>query len=222
MPPILHLVRHAEGYHNAAWHGEGIHDPFLTEHGQKQCEKLRQEFPDHDKIELLMASPMKRCIQTCRESFKPAVDRLGKILLMPLAQEASTEHMDTGSSAESIKEVFGGLVDIHRLTDVFPYWNYNVGRFSDDPGMQADRARQLRCFIMGRPEKHVVLVAHGSFNHCLTENFDETDGTQTTRMWVNAECRSYRFDESSGDQARIVELEESIKRRPELNEGMKN
>lgn len=84
-----------------------------------------------------------------------------------------------------------------------------------------ERARQLRCLIMARPEKHIVLVAHGSFNHCLTGNF-EPDGTQTTRMWVNAECRSYTFDEASGEAALIVETEESKKNRPELNEGLKN
>ncbi|TKA25572.1 hypothetical protein B0A50_05433 [Salinomyces thailandicus] len=221
MPPTLHLVRHAEGPHNTAWHGEGIKDPFLTDHGREQCEELCSQFPHHDKIELLMASPMKRCIETCKISFQPAVDRLQKILLMPLAQEASDEHMDTGSSTEEIKEAFGDLVDEHRLVDVHPYWNKNIGRFGTDPTTQMERARQLRCFIMGRQEKHVAIVSHGSFNHCITGKF-KPDGTQTTRMWNNAECRSYTFDESSGEEALIVETEESISRRPELNEGQNN
>ena len=111
MPPMLHLVRHAEGYHNACWHGEGIHDPFLTEKGQQQCEELCSKFPFHDQVEVLMASPMKRCIQTCQVSFKPAVERLGKIIAMPLAQEASDEPMDTGSNVQDIQNAFGDLVD---------------------------------------------------------------------------------------------------------------
>lgn len=93
MPPTLHLVRHAEGYHNVAYHGESIHDPFLTDHGVEQCKELRDTFPYHDLVDLLMASPMKRAIQTCKLSFQPCVDRGMTILLVPLAQEASNEPM---------------------------------------------------------------------------------------------------------------------------------
>ncbi|KAL2034281.1 hypothetical protein VTO58DRAFT_104995 [Aureobasidium pullulans] len=54
MPPILHLVRHGEGFHNTAWHGEGICDPLLTPHGKSQCADVCKSFPYHDKLELLM------------------------------------------------------------------------------------------------------------------------------------------------------------------------
>lgn len=56
MAPTLHLVRHAEGFHNVAWQGEGICDPLLTEKGEEQCAELCKNFPYHDKIDLLMAS----------------------------------------------------------------------------------------------------------------------------------------------------------------------
>merc|ERR1712072_213969 len=49
MPPTLHIVRHAEGFHNSSKGGEGIHDPLLTEKGQEQCRKLCKDFPHHDK-----------------------------------------------------------------------------------------------------------------------------------------------------------------------------
>lgn len=162
-----------------------------------------------------MASPMKRTIQTCQLSFKPAVDRGLKILLMPLAQEASTDFMDTGSGVDSIKEAYGDLVDTHRCEQVHPYWHRNVGLFAADPTQQIERARRLRNFIRDRPEKPVVLVSHGSFAHAITGNFIE-EGEELTRMWENAECRSYTFDESSGDKALVIETEESIKGRPDL------
>ncbi|GAB7343018.1 hypothetical protein MBLNU457_g1108t1 [Dothideomycetes sp. NU457] len=215
MAPTLHMVRHAEGYHNSAHMGENIKDPFLTDKGKGQCEELCKNFPHHDKIELLMASPMKRTIQTCKYSFQPVVDRLGKILLAPLAQEASDEAMDTGSSTQELKDAFGDLIDTHRADDVFPYWNRNIGKFDTDPRSQMERARQLRCYIMGMQHKHVVLVTHGSFAHAITGNFT-AEGEETTRMWNNAECRSYTFDESSGEEARIEETEESKKNRPDL------
>ncbi|KAK6435016.1 hypothetical protein LTR95_008799 [Oleoguttula sp. CCFEE 5521] len=215
MPPILHLVRHAEGWHNIADHGEDIHDPFLTPHGEEQCKNLREGFPYHDDIELLLASPMKRTIQTCRLAFKPVVDRGQQILLMPLAQESSRTQMDTGSTIGQIEEAFGDLVDIHRAAEVHPHWTKNVGRFGPDAEAQIGRARELRQFIRARPEKHVVLVSHGAFAHAITGNFTK-DGKETTRMWENAECRTYTFDESSEDEAKIIETEDSKGRRPSL------
>ncbi|THW49229.1 phosphoglycerate mutase-like protein [Aureobasidium pullulans] len=213
MPPILHLVRHGEGFHNTAWHGEGICDPLLTPHGEAQCADVCKNFPYHDKIELLMASPMKRAIQTCQLSFAPVVARGLKIMLMPLAQESSTEHMDTGSDVSEIKEMFGDLVDEHRIVSLFPYWNTNCGRFDSDPEVMMERAQMLRLFIRDREEKEVVLVSHGTFAHALTGNFT-SEGVQTTRMWENCEWRSYTFDEGEG--AKIIETEESIARRPGL------
>ncbi|CAD0086353.1 unnamed protein product [Aureobasidium vineae] len=156
---------------------------------------------------------MKRTIQTCKFSFKPAVDRGLQILLMPLAQESSDEPMDTGSEVSEIKSMFGDLVDEHRIADVYPYWHTNCGRFDTDPATMIDRARMLRLYIRDREEKNVVLVSHGTFAHAITGNFSE-EGEQLTRMWENAECRTYTF--SDGPGAEIIETEESKKRRPSL------
>lgn len=215
MAPTIYIVRHAEGYHNSSYLGENIRDPFLTDKGKGQCEELCKNFPHHDKIEVLMASPMKRTIQTCKYSFQPVVDRLGKIVLAPLAQEASDESMDTGSCTEELVDTFGDLIDTHRVDEVHPYWYRNVGIFSPNPQAQIERARRLRCFLKSRPEKHIVLVSHGSFAHAITGNFTDS-GEQTTRMWSNAECRIYTFDEASGDESKLVETQESIDNRPDL------
>jgi broad specificity phosphatase PhoE len=213
MSPTLHLVRHAEGFHNCSWHGEAIRDPLLTEKGKSQCRELCENFAYHDDIDLLLASPMKRTIQTCQISFKPAVDRGMKILLMPLAQESSDENMDTGSEVKDIKDMFGDLVDEDRIVHLFPYWNRNIGRFGVEPEVMMERANMLRRFIRDRPERNIVLVSHGTFAHAITGNYTK-EGVQTTRMWENAECRTYTFDD--GEDAKVVETEESKKRRPGL------
>ncbi|KAK4630452.1 hypothetical protein CLAFUW4_08615 [Fulvia fulva] len=215
MPPKVHIVRHAEGFHNCSKGGEGIHDPFLTEKGQEQCRELCSQFSEHDKIDLLMASPMKRTIQTCQTSFAPVVARGHKILLMPLAQESSNEPMDTGSSEEQLKDTFGDLIDTSRL-ELFPYWHSNKGQFDTDGVSQIERALHLRNVLKGRPEKNIVLVTHGSFAHFVAGNVN-AEGKQMTRMWSNAKCRTYKFadDDVHGD-ARLVELQESIDRRPDL------
>jgi broad specificity phosphatase PhoE len=189
----------------------------LTDHGAEQCQNLCDNFKYHDDIDLLLASPMRRTIQTCKLSFKPAVDRGQKILLMPLAQESSDTQMDTGSEVSVIREAFGDLVDTHRIEEIHPHWYKNVGKFGPGPEQQIERARMLRSFIRNRPEKNIVLVTHGSFAHAITGNFTK-EGEQTTRMWDNAECRSYTFDDESGDDAKMIETLASKERRRSLTE----
>lgn len=219
MPPIIHLVRHAEGHHNVAKNGESIHDPFLTDEGIQQAQQLCKEFPHHDSIDLLMASPMKRTIQTCRNAFAPAIQRGHKIILMPLAQETSDEPMDTGSSPKEIEKAFAeeDILDTQRL-EIFPYWNTNSGKFAVEGDALIERARLLRTVLKARPEKNIAIVSHGSFAHYIVGNVDES-GEQTTRMWSNTECRSYEFaenDDEHDQEARLVELQESNDRRPDL------
>lgn len=216
MPPTIHLVRHAQGHHNVAKGGESIHDPFLTDEGIQQAKDLCKRFTHHDDIDLLMASPMKRTIQTCQNAFEPAVQRGHKILLMPLAQESSDEPMDTGSTQEELQKTFGELIDTQRL-ELFPYWHTNSGRFAVEGDALIERARQLRTVLKARPEKNIAIVSHGSFAHYIVGNVDE-DGEQTTRMWSNTECRSYAFADSGNDddEARLIELKESSDSRPDL------
>ncbi|KAK5173200.1 uncharacterized protein LTR77_003322 [Saxophila tyrrhenica] len=214
MPPTIHIVRHAQGYHNVGKYGEGIHDPFLTEEGKGQAQELCSKFPHHDSIDLLAASPMCRTIQTCQIAFQPAVDRGLKILLIPHAQEASNEQMDTGSTQEVISEAFGDLVDMKQL-DVHPYWNRNIGVFDVNAEALIERARLLRRILRERPEKNIALVSHGSFAHYIVGNVDES-GAQITRMWSNTECRSYQFVAEDDEVAELVETQESKDRRPDI------
>ena len=164
-------------------------------------------------VDLLMASPMKRTIQTCKIAFAPEVERGLRILLMPLAQESSDEPMDTGSSDDEIREVFGDLVDLQRVEQM-PYWNHNVGQFDTTPEARIERARKLRNVLRSRPEKNIVLVTHGSFAHSITGNIT-LQGDETTRMWENAECRTFQFHGEDGD-AQLRETADSKEKRPDL------
>ena len=47
MAPTLHLVRHAQGYHNLSKEDELLHDPDVTPLGERQCDELRASFPYH-------------------------------------------------------------------------------------------------------------------------------------------------------------------------------
>lgn len=128
MTIILHLVRHAQGFHNLNSVNEAIPDPYLTPKGQAQCAALRAAFPHHDTLTHLVASPMRRTLLTCHHAFhRPPVSPaaagaeaesddtntapLRKITALPLAQEISTNPCDVGSEPAVLRAEYGDLRD---------------------------------------------------------------------------------------------------------------
>lgn len=125
-----------------------------------------------------------------------------KIIAMPYAQEVSDEPMDTGSEIAVLQKHFGDQVD---FSECFDGWNKNEGIMATGPNALQARAARVRKWLRARPEKEIVLVAHGNFNHFLTGDVDD-QGNQTTGYWQHAELRTYRFAEDSPeDVAAIVE-----------------
>ena len=53
MAPIVHCVRHAQGYHNLSVANHSMPDPSLTPLGEEQCRQLRKDFPYHSSVQLL-------------------------------------------------------------------------------------------------------------------------------------------------------------------------
>lgn len=118
MPPVLYLVRHGQGEHNVnvspppytdhhqltlSQNSHHIRDPLLTEHGKKQCQDLRDLFQHHEDISLVLASPLKRAIQTAAHAFSPVLEtRQVPFVLVPLAQEISHLTCDLGADRECL------------------------------------------------------------------------------------------------------------------------
>ena len=101
-------------------------------------------------------------------------------------------------------------------------WYVHEGEYAFEPKALLGRAAKLRRWIKNRPEKEVVLVAHGFFNHYLTGDVNE-EGEQTTPWWNEAEVRTYAFVDGDAfvgggkvvdgeDGAAIQETPESLKR----------
>lgn len=224
MTITVHLVRHAQGFHNLTAINQQIPDPYLTPTGKEQCTALRAEFPHHDRLTHLVASPMRRTLQTCEQSFRPAVDAGLKVVAQPLVQEVSTLPCDTGSEPEVLAAEFGSWAD---LAGVPRGWNDKTSAGSPwAPRVEAleERARAARVWLrdLGRRWKaegrgdsaDIVVTTHGGFLHFLTQDWEGLDISKGTG-WNNTEYRSYEFDEPEGDdaEARIHETKPSWRRR---------
>ncbi|KAK3898157.1 histidine phosphatase superfamily [Staphylotrichum tortipilum] len=223
--PTLHLVRHAQGTHNLTRANHAHPDPSLTPLGESQCAALASSFPHHAAITHLIASPLRRTLQTCLLSFKPVLELHPemKVVALPEVQEISPLPCDVGSEVGVLEKEFGGTVDLGRVSEG---WNVKTGggRFAPVMGRLEERAREARVWLRrvgeewerenpGR-EANIVVVTHGGFLHFLTQDWDGMNPEKGTG-WGNTEWRSYGFvEEGEGDgEARLVEKPGSWRRR---------
>ncbi|KAK4454021.1 histidine phosphatase superfamily [Podospora aff. communis PSN243] len=226
MTIYIHLVRHAQGFHNLSAANHQLPDPDLTPLGEQQCATLRDAFPHHKSITYLVASPMRRTIYTCLLSFAPAVDSGVKVIALPEVQEVSNLPCDTGTDPARLQSEFGpgGKVD---LSLVVEGWNDKSFDTKWAPEMQKldARAKAARVWLrdLGRKgvqevggdgDVHIAVVTHGGFLHFLTDDFDGLNAEMGTG-WVNTELRTYQFvdPEGSDGEAKLKETGDSWRRR---------
>ena len=160
MAPMLHCIRHAQGYHNLSKENEDkFRDPDLTDRGREQCERLRDSFPYQDQVDCILTSPIRRTIQTALIGLEPAIKGKGlKLLLAPRAQETSSKASDTGSDLSKLQEEFKDKLDARRMDSD---WNTNAGEWKMDNESIEQHVVEIRRVIKGLKHDHVVLVAHG-------------------------------------------------------------
>lgn len=176
MAPIIHLVRHAQGFHNLSTENEQLPDPDLTPLGLRQCEALNEKFKQQENITHLVASPIRRTLYTCLYSFPLAVQRGKVVTAQPDAQEVSLQPCDIGSEPEKLAAEFGSKVD---FSLVKKGWNDKSpsSKYEPLPEKLDARARDVRLYLRELAKEHgddaqIVLVTHGGILHFLTEDWD--------------------------------------------------
>ncbi|KAI2468367.1 histidine phosphatase superfamily [Annulohypoxylon bovei var. microspora] len=176
MAPIIHLVRHAQGFHNLNVENQQLSDPDLTPLGITQCEELCKKFDAHDKVTHLVASPIRRTLYTCLRSFEPVVKSGKKVIALPDAQEISNLPCDIGSEPEKLAEEFGDQVDLHLVQKG---WNdkSSGSKYYPTPVNLESRSRAVRLWLRDLANKagedaQIVLVTHGGILHFLTRDWD--------------------------------------------------
>lgn len=214
MAPIIHLVRHAQGFHNLCVENEQLPDPDLTDLGKEQCAALHAEFPHHDKITKLIASPMRRTVYTCLYAF--GTDKLMPVIALPVLQEVSQSPCDTGSPVAKVRAEFEGKVDYSAVEET---WTDKGPNSEYEPVLEKLLARGLKARktlrdIAGQGDDHIVVTSHGAILHYLTDDWEGIPQGHATG-WLNCEYRSYQFADPTGkdDDAKLVETQESWQRR---------
>lgn len=177
MAPVIHMVRHAQGLHNLGHHNSIIRDPDLTELGEQQCRDLQERFPHHGKVTHLVASPLRRTINTCLLSFAPVANTGKKIVVIPDAQEISAQTCDIGLDREDLEAEFREEIDASLL---FPGWNDKSpsSKYAPTASKLDQRTLQVRLWLQNLVREAgddacIVLVAHAGILHFITQMFDD-------------------------------------------------
>ncbi|KAJ5798954.1 phosphoglycerate mutase-like protein [Penicillium pulvis] len=210
MAKIIHIIRHAEGFHQLPRDHPNalVRDPSLTPKGIVQSRQFNQRFSYHACTDLLCASPLRRTIQTTNLAFEPEIRKGLKILALADAQESSDAPCDTGSDVFKLVSEFGTTLDVSLLRE-----RWYEKKSLNNTSVEALRARaiRLRRLLRERPEKNIVLVSHGTFAHYITEHVDP-QGHQTGEYWRNVMWRTYSFSSGDDGDAKLLETDESINR----------
>ena len=235
MAPIIHCVRHGQGFHNLGTGFYSLQDPGLTPLGEEQCEILRNtSFPDQSKISLVTASPLRRTLHTAFLTFSPALtfnrNCPPQILALPDAQETSDALCDIGSDPSLLRSIIAEnqwRVDLSLIKDD---WNVKglESRYSPHSSAINSRARDARSFLRlkirelvrnGVVDAQVVLVTHGGYLHYFTDDWEDSYEYPGTG-WHNCETRSYVFEEDFmtdvDGEARLTETMESRRKRGKM------
>ncbi|KAF2454808.1 histidine phosphatase superfamily [Lineolata rhizophorae] len=166
MPPTLILIRHAQALHNVSKEYT-IPDPGLSELGLRQSaelqDHLRNKFPLADDVELIIASPMRRTLQTAAIGFEWLIGRGTKVELNAGWQENSDKPCDTGSPVETISPDFP-LFDFSSLaaTD-WPSKTSPTSPYFFSRSAVLARGQACLADLYSRPEKVIAVVTHSGF-----------------------------------------------------------
>jgi broad specificity phosphatase PhoE len=202
---VVHFVRHAQGTHNVNREYRAVEntDARLTDHGKDQCRSLAESIRQaaalesstspttestansnlsnlHESAQLVVTSPLTRCIQTSFISFPMLAERKVPFMAHSGVRETVNWACDRRRNISDIAKDFGkDDVDFsHIPTDHDDTWEayekrlgtsekWDTYRESGELHEVAERGRQFMEWLQTRPERNVVVCSHCAFLRCF-------------------------------------------------------
>ena len=192
---VLLLVRHGESLHNiseVSSHGDGgqhagLYDAPLSPLGELQVAALADN-SELRTAELVLVSPLTRCLQTLHGAFPHACAGGGAtgppVQVWAGLAEHLTDSCDIGSGAAALAECWPRL-DFTSLPEVWWYTDEDASRsdadasrahyrengFYEPESAVLARVHQFVANVHARPERVVAVFGHSDyFNHLLEEH----------------------------------------------------
>ena len=169
MPPRTFLIRHGQSTFNELFDVTGIdplhYDARLTSKGRDQVMAAREAARQLE-VDLVVASPLTRAIETSLGLFDPGTTR---IIVSALLRERLGNSCDIGRHPSALLAEFP-LLDFSHLDEC--WWHSGP---EDDRGIPLEpddvvalRIGEFSSWLAQRPEHRIAVVGHGTFFHRLT------------------------------------------------------
>ena len=132
-----------------------------------------KEFELAQRIELIVASPMRRTMQTAQETMGWLIEKGVPVALRAEWQENSAKPCDTGTDIEVMSKEWSQL-DWSNVDPLFPS---KTGLFEFSKDGLTKRGIEARRWLKNRPEKVIAVVSHAGFlrvgvSYCQYDNAD--------------------------------------------------
>ena len=194
----LHCIRHGEGWHNVnftlygrnAYYDRNKQDPSLTKLGIKQAEELGKKWVEKENIELIVTSPLTRCIETMNNIFE---DTKIPIVCLEYIREypASLQYSNRRKNESILKDKYKNI-NFSLVSNEDSLWDNN--KKYETLNQLNYRTQMFENFIANRPEKNIAVVSHSTFlMNFLFNTVDEDESKELKHCYVYSKefkCKS--------------------------------
>lgn len=221
---VVHFQRHGQGFHNLIcdiWREKGLPidfdsqdpglnpvirpeflDPPLTDTGRQQCKDRRTQCASLSP-DLVIVSPLLRCIQTAQLSFWHHCRPYRNIPWV--SHEGCREELGllVGNKRKTRSEIMQDYPDIdfsHLEHDEDVLWD-TYGDRRETLLEKSDRIYEfLTEFVMKRPEKEIAIVSHSAYLFTLLNAVVDIENEDLRYWFLTSEVRSMELRFESNDK----------------------
>lgn len=190
MTKKLFCIRHGEGWHNVnaridgsgAYYEKENEDPNLTELGIKQARKLGETWKEKEEMDLIITSPLSRCIQTTNNIFK---DTNMPIIAVDYVREypASLQFSNRRKNKKYLEEKYSNIHFLQLIGNEDLIWDSSKNYETHE--QLKYRTKQFLRFLEKREEEKIALVSHSTFlMNLLFETIDESEENELNHCFV--------------------------------------
>jgi broad specificity phosphatase PhoE len=212
---IIHFQRHSQGYHNLIcdiWREKGLPidfdshdsnlnpvirpefiDPPLTETGRQQGIARRNQCASLSP-QLLIVSPLLRCIQTAKLSFRDH----GTDKIKWIAHEGCREELGllNGNKRRPLQDIQHDYPDIDFTSYIEHDEDFLWDNYGDRRETLLEKSQRiygfLGEFVRNRPEREIAIVSHSAYLFTLMNAVMDIEDEELRSWFLTSEVRSMK------------------------------
>jgi len=170
----LYFIRHGMAVHNvlSKKYGSGVfyskyyQDCLLVPEGKKQSKLLGLQWQHKSDIQLVITSPLKRCLETTHLIFSE--NKIPVIVLDECIEYPQGQQYCNKRSTKNELEVLYPHYFFHNLVNVDINWHRLHNESLDE---LEKRIKKFNDFLYNRPERNIAIVTHTNFINLYKNNF---------------------------------------------------